>query len=73
MNSPELNTDQPEVRCGMCGGRARTCTDLLYNRGARVIECATGFDGESPCSWASINPARVDPSWYWRLRVRVGR
>ena len=70
---PALNTDRPGVRCGMCGGRARACGDPLYHRGARIIECASGFPGSGPCSWSSHNPARVDPAWYWRLRVWLGR
>lgn len=78
MSQPMLNTDEPEVRCGMCGGRARVCSDPLYRRGARVIECAGKgqpypFKGKGRCAWSSLDPARVDPSWYWRMRVRLGR
>lgn len=72
MNGPTLNTERPGVRCGMCGGRARVCGDPLYGRGARIIECASGYRGER-CAWSSLNPARIDPSWYWRLRVWIGR
>lgn len=62
----DVDTEVPRVRCGMCGGRVRVCKDPIYTRGARVIECPR-------CSWASVDSARVDPAWYWRLRVWVGR
>jgi hypothetical protein len=51
-----LNTDPPEVRCGMCGGRCK-------NDGPRWITCRR-------CCWSSHNPKRI--GLWWRLRVLVG-
>lgn len=62
----DVNTEPPLVRCGMCGGRAQVRKDPVYGRGARVIGCPK-------CAWVSIDSGRVDPAWYWRLRVWVGR
>lgn len=67
-----INTAKPEVRCGSCGGKCRVGYDPIYKRGARVIHCNSGFRGRGHCAWSSMNPARVDPSWYWKLRVRLG-
>lgn len=75
---PAINIDPPEVRCRMCGGKCRVCKDPIYKRGARIIECAGKdqpypFQRSGPCSWSSMNPGRIDPPWYWKLRVRLGR
>lgn len=57
---PSINTDPPDIRCGMCGGRCRR-----DKTGPAWIECRNG------CAWSSSDHRRV--GWYWRLRVWVGR
>jgi hypothetical protein len=52
-----VNTDPPEVRCGMCGGRCR-------NWRSKWIECRN-------CAWSSHDPRRA--GWLWRVRVWLGR
>jgi hypothetical protein len=66
-----MNTDPPQVRCGMCGGKAR-----VWKRG--WIECAGRaqpwpFGGEGRCAWSSHDPRRRVNPLYWRARVWLGR
>lgn len=51
------NTDPPDVRCGVCGGRCQW-------DGPRWIKCPR-------CPWSSHDPRRV--GWRWRLRVFLGK
>jgi hypothetical protein len=61
-----LNTAPPEVRCGMCGGRAR-----VWQPG--WIECASGSPEYGRCSWSSHDPRRRKHPLWWALRVWLGR
>jgi hypothetical protein len=67
-----VNTDKPTIHCGVCGGKCRVGYDPIYKRGARVIHCNSGKPRMGPCAWTDINVGRIDPAWYWKMRIRLG-